>query len=33
LVKIDPAIDSPEELMSIRDEIFPKEPEFDSNRK
>ncbi|NTV85098.1 MAG: hypothetical protein HGA23_12505 [Bacteroidales bacterium] len=33
LVKIDPAIDTPEELMSIRDEIFPKEPEFDQKKK
>ncbi len=32
LVKIDPAIDSPEELMRIRDDIFPKEPEFDPNK-
>jgi hypothetical protein len=28
LVKIDPAIDTPEELMEIRDKIFPREPEF-----
>ena len=28
LVPIDPSIDTPEELMQIRDEIFPKEPEF-----
>jgi hypothetical protein len=28
LVKIDPAIDSLEELMRIRDDIFPEEPEF-----
>jgi hypothetical protein len=28
LVKIDPEIDTPEELMSIKDDIFPKEPEF-----
>jgi hypothetical protein len=28
LVKIDPAIDTPEELMEIRDKIFPEEPEF-----
>lgn len=28
LVPIDPDIDTPEELMQIRDEIFPKEPEF-----
>lgn len=28
LVPIDPEIDSPEELMEIRDEIFPEEPEF-----
>jgi hypothetical protein len=28
LVKIDPAIDTPEELMEIRAKIFPEEPEF-----
>ena len=28
LVPIDPGIDTPEELMEIRDEIFPKEPTF-----
>jgi len=28
LVKIDPSIDSPEELMKIRNDIFPEEPEF-----
>jgi len=28
LVKVDPDIDSPEELMRIRDNIFPEEPEF-----
>jgi hypothetical protein len=28
LVPIDPAIDTQEELMQIRDRIFPKEPEF-----
>lgn len=28
LVPIDPGIDTPEELMSIRDDIFPQEPEF-----
>jgi len=28
LVPIDPEIDTPEELMQIRDKIFPKEPEF-----
>ena len=28
LVKVDPDIDTPEELMKIRDEIFPREPEF-----
>jgi len=28
LVKVDPDIDTPEELMRIRDDIFPKEPEF-----
>lgn len=31
LVPIDPGIDTPEELMNIRDEIFPKEPEFYSD--
>ena len=31
LVKIDPGIDTPEELMGIRDKIFPKEPEFYHN--
>ncbi len=31
LVKIDPEIDTPEELMEIRDKIFPKEPEFRHN--
>lgn len=30
LVPIDPEIDTPEELMQIRDEIFPQEPEFHS---
>ena len=33
LVKIDPAIDTPEELMRIRDDIFPPEPEFDLKKK
>jgi len=28
LVKVDPDIDSPEELMQIRDDIFPEEPTF-----
>jgi hypothetical protein len=28
LVKIDPGVDTPEELMGIRDKIFPEEPEF-----
>ena len=32
LVKVDPDIDSPGELMRIRDEIFPKEPEFIQGR-
>ena len=32
LVPIDPSIDTPEELMEIRDEIFPKEPEFYSEK-
>lgn len=31
LVPVDPGIDSLEELMLIRDEIFPEEPEFVSN--
>jgi hypothetical protein len=33
LVKIDPSIDSPEELMQIRDSIFPEEPEFFPKKK
>jgi hypothetical protein len=33
LVKIDPDIDSLEELMRIRDDIFPEEPEFYSKKK
>ena len=33
LVKVDPDIDSLEELMSIRDEIFPEEPEFYQRKK
>jgi len=28
LVKIDPGVDTPEELMEIRNKIFPEEPEF-----
>ena len=28
LVPVDPSIDTPEELMEIRDEIFPAEPQF-----
>ncbi|MCU0460524.1 MAG: hypothetical protein MUF36_00705 [Bacteroidales bacterium] len=32
LVKVDPAIDSFEELMKIRDDIFPEEPEFYQRR-
>jgi hypothetical protein len=31
LVPVDPDIDTFEELMEIRDEIFPEEPEFYSN--
>jgi hypothetical protein len=33
LVKVDPAIDTPEELWQIRDDIFPKEPEFHKKKK
>jgi hypothetical protein len=33
LVKVDPAIDSFGELMRIRDNIFPKEPEFYPKKK
>jgi len=33
LVKIDPDIDTLEELMQIRDNIFPKEPEFRPGKK
>jgi hypothetical protein len=33
LVKIDPDIDTPGELMKIRDDIFPKEPEFYQEKK
>ncbi len=33
LVKVDPDIDSPEELMQIRDDIFPEEPEFNPKKK
>lgn len=32
LVPVDPDIDTPEELMQIRDEIFPEEPEFNTKR-
>jgi hypothetical protein len=32
LVPVDPGIDTPEELMRIRDEIFPEEPEFYSKQ-
>jgi len=32
LVPVDPGIDTPEELMRIRDEIFPEEPEFYSKK-
>ncbi len=33
LVKVDPDIDTPEELWQIRDDIFPKEPEFHKKKK
>ncbi len=33
LVKVDPGIDTPEELWQIRDDIFPKEPEFHKKKK
>lgn len=33
LVKVDPEIDTPEELMRIRNDIFPVEPEFFSGTK
>lgn len=33
LVKVSPDIDTPEELMRIRDNIFPKEPEFHKKKK
>jgi hypothetical protein len=33
LVKVDPSINTPGELMRIRDEIFPEEPEFHSKPK
>jgi len=33
LVKIDPGIDSPDELMQMRNDIFPAEPEFFAKRK
>lgn len=33
LVKIDPSIDSPEELLQIRDSIFPEEPVFYKKKK
>jgi hypothetical protein len=32
LVKVDPDIDTPEELMKIRDDIFPEEPDFYKTR-
>jgi hypothetical protein len=32
LVPVDPGIDTYEELMQIRDDIFPEEPEFSPNR-
>ena len=32
LVRVDPNIDNIEELMRIRDEIFPEEPEFLSRK-
>jgi hypothetical protein len=32
LVPVDPGIDTYEELMQIRDDIFPEEPEFYPNR-
>jgi hypothetical protein len=28
LIPIDPEIDTPEELMAIKDKLFPPEPEF-----
>jgi hypothetical protein len=33
LVKVDPDIDSLDELMKIRDDIFPEEPEFYKKKK
>jgi len=33
LVKIDPGIDSPDELMQMRNDIFPAEPEFFAKKK
>ena len=33
LVKVNPGIDSPDELMRIRDDIFPEEPEFYPKKK
>jgi hypothetical protein len=33
LVKVNPEIDSPDELMRIRDDIFPEEPEFYPKKK
>jgi len=33
LVPVEPDLDSPEELMKIRDEIFPEEPHFDSGKR
>jgi hypothetical protein len=32
LVPVDPDIDTFEELMQIRDEIFPEEPEFNTKK-
>jgi hypothetical protein len=33
LVKVNPEIDTPDELMKIRDDIFPAEPEFSTKKK
>jgi hypothetical protein len=33
LVKVDPEIDTYEELLKIRDKIFPKEPEFETHKR
>ncbi len=33
LVRVNPEIDTPDELMRIRDDIFPKEPEFYQKKK